>query len=199
MVGGPAGAQWGWMIGSAVGAVAFAPDGQDGPRVTDGKFSASVYGEPIPLSYGTMRHGAHVLWWSGLHEHENEVGGKGGGDITLYSYSCDILLSVCAGPQAAVLRIWGNGRLLWTNDGTPQGAVDGEVLQPGAVRVYLGTEDQLPDPTYEAAVGSENAVPYRGEVVVAIDGLQLQFAGNRPPSFEVEVAQFVEMPSCPLE
>lgn len=199
VVGGPAGAKWGWMIGSAVGAVAFAPDGQDGPRVTDGKFSANVYGEPIPLSYGTMRHAAHVLWWSGLHEHEHEIDGKGGKSITQFSYSCDLLLSVCAGPQAAVLRIWGNGRLLWTNDGTPQGVVDGEVLQPGAVRVYLGTEDQLPDPTYEAAVGSENAVPYRGEVVVAIDGLQLQFAGNRPPIIEVEVAQYVEQPSCPVE
>lgn len=199
-IGGPAGAKWGWMIGSTAGAIAFAPSGPDGPRVTDGKFTANVYGEPIPLSYGTMRHVAHVLWWSGLHEHRHRVGrnlfSRG---VTTYTYTCDVLLSVCAGPQGAVLRIWANGRLIWTNDGTPQGRVDGEVLQPGSVRVYLGTEDQLPDPTYEAAVGAENAVPYRGEVVVAIDGLELEFAGNRPPQFEVEVTQVVEAPSCPVD
>lgn len=160
----------------------------------DKRVQSNTYGQPIPICYGTIRVAGQTVWSSELIEASEEVGGKGGSDgATIYRYSVNTLTSVCEGPIGAVLRIWGNGRLLWVNDGSGDGQVDKELLQPGSVRIYLGTEDQLPDPTYEAAVGSENAVAYRGQVVVAIDGLQLEPFGNRPPSLEFEVAQYAQI------
>lgn len=188
-------AGWGWMVGSIVGSMIFAPGGEDGPRVQDGKFSSNAIGQPIPLNFGTHQHGAQILWWSGLIEDSEEVGGKGGGGARQFSYSCNVLLSACEGPQAAVLQVKANGRIIATFNGVDFD-VDEELLQPGSVRAYLGTEDQGIDPTYQAAVG-DAAIPYRGEVIVAIDGLQLAFSGNRPPNFEVIVAQDVTADLCP--
>lgn len=192
---GMTGASIGWMAGSIVGARLFAPDAADGPRLTDKRVSSNVYGAPLPICYGTIRVSGQTIWASELIESEEEVGGGGGffgslfgGDsTTIYHYSVNILTSVCEGPVEGVLRIWANGRLIWRNDGTLDGEVDAEILQAGNVRIYLGGEAQLPDPTYEAAVGSENAVAYRGQCVVAIDGMQLEAFGNRPPSLEFEV------------
>lgn len=195
---GMTGAGIGWMVGSIVGSMLFAPDAPDGPRIADKKVQSSIYGQPIPIIYGTERVGAQVLWASDLIEHSEEVGGKGGGGVTVYSYSVNMLVSVCEGP-ATPLRIWGNGRLIWTNDATSTGDVDESLIQRGNVRWYTGTEDQLPDPVYEAAVGTANAVAYRGQVVIMLEGLQLEFSGNRPPSIEVEVAQSTKAVTCRID
>ena len=204
------GAAVGWTAGSIIGGYLFGPNPQNGPRIRDGKYQTQVYGESIPISYGTMRHAAHVLWWSGLRETKHTSGHGGffgslftGGKVSTYTYACSLLLSVCEStpenPVGAVLRIWGNGRLIWQADGTADGKADTALIQPGNVRIYLGGEDQEPDPLYEADVGAENAPAYRGQCTVMLEGLQLEFAGNRPPSIEVEVAQVSEAEvSCPL-
>jgi len=196
-IGGPAGARIGWMIGSIAGAALFA-EKQEGPKIEDGKFSSSIYGQPIPLNYGTMRHATQLAWWSGLIIRTEDVGGKGGGGAEVKKARMNLLLAVCEGPQAAVLRIWANGRLIATFDGIGYD-VDEEVLPAGEVRVYLGTSTQVADPTYEAAVGTENAVPYRGTVMIAIDGLEGDAFGNRPPNVECEVAGEIEPVACPVD
>lgn len=183
----------GWMAGSLIGSM-FAK-GPDGPKIEDGKFSSSIYGQPIPLNYGTMRHATQIAWWSGLIVRTEEVGGKGGGGADIERARMNLLLAVCEGPQAGVLRIWANGRLIATFNGSTY-ELDKDVLPSGDVRVYLGTEDQMPDPTYEEVVGSENAVPYRGMVMVAIDGLEGEQVGNRPPNIECEVASVVSGGGC---
>lgn len=193
-IGGPVGARIGWMVGSLAGAALFS-EKQEGPKIEDGKFSSSIYGQPIPLNFGTMRHATQLAWWSGLIVRTEEVGGKGGGGAEVEKARMNLLLAVCEGPQAAVLRIWANGRLIATFNGFTYD-VDEEVLPAGEVRVYLGTDTQTADPTYEAAVGTENAVPYRGTVMVAIDGLEGAEFGNRPPNIEVEVAQDAQPGSC---
>lgn len=188
----------GWAAGSMLGSMLFNKS-PDGPKIEDGKFSSSIYGQPIPLSYGTIRHSTYVAWWSGLIKRTEEVGGKGGGGAEIERARMNLLLAVCKGPQAGVLRIWANGRLIATFNGRRY-ELDSDVLPSGDVRVYLGTEDQMPDPTYEEAVGTDYAVPYRGMVMVAIDGLEGEQFGNRPPNIECEVASVVEVEDgCPLE
>lgn len=194
---GMTGAQIGWMVGSMIGSALFAEKAQ-GPRIADGKFTSTIYGQAIPISYGTIDHGAHIAWWSGLNTRTEEIGGKGGGGAEVEKASMNLLLAVCEGPQEAVLRIWANGRLIAQFNGTGFD-LDEEVLPGGEVRVYLGTEDQTADPTYEAAVGAENAVPYRGMVMVAIDGLEGEQFANRPPSFKVEVTSNLASTTCPTQ
>lgn len=179
-------AGWGWTVGSMVGSMLFAEKAK-GPEIQDGKFTSTVYGQVIPVSYGTIDHGGQIVWWSGLDTRTEEVGGKGGGGAEVQKARMSILLAVCEGPQASVPRIWANGRLIATFNGIGYD-LDEEVLPAGDVRVYLGTEDQVADPTYEAAVGADSAVPYRGTVMVMIENLEGEQFANRPPTFKVEVS-----------
>lgn len=179
--------QLGFMAGSLVGSMLF-QNNPSGPKIEQGKFSSNIYGQVIPLNYGTQRHATQIAWWSGL-QIRTEGGGKKSGSYELARM--DLLLAVCEGPQAGVLRIWANGRLIYDATVAADPFIDSEVLPSGEIRVYLGTETQVADPTYEAAVGTDFAIPYRGTVMVAIDGLEGALFANRPPNIEVEVCQVV--------
>ena len=192
-------AGWGWTVGSMIGGAMFGGGGgADGPRIDDRKVTSSVYGQQMPIVYGTIRCGTQILWSSDLIEQANEIGGKGGGDsVTMYSYSVNVIVSVCEAP-AEPLRIWANGRLIWTADGG-DGVVDEVIIQRGNIRILRGASDQEPDPVYEAAVTTADAVGYRGQLCIMFEGLQLQFAGNRLPSIEVEVATASDTQECAVD
>lgn len=55
------------------------------------------------------------------------------------------------------------------------------------LRIYLGTEDQTPDPTIESYKGVGNVPAFRGTCYFVIDNLQLEDFGNSIPAFNVEV------------
>lgn len=186
---------WGWMVGSMIGGMMLGGGGSEGPRIEDKRLSTSVYGQPIPWIYGTTRVGTQIIWSSELIETAKDVGGKGGGDsVTMYEYAAHFLVSVCEAP-AEPLRIWANGRLIWTADGGA-GIVDEEIIQRGNIRILRGEESQLPDPIYEAAVGADVAPAHRGYLTIMFETMQLQFSGNRLPSVEVEVSTNTTVIGC---
>jgi len=188
VIGGPAGAQIGWVAGSMVGAYAFAENQtHEGPRLKDLKITGTDYGDTIPWVAGSPRIAGQIIWASNRREtrHEEEVGGKGGGggatQVT-YTYDCDLLVLLAENEIAGVSRVWSNNELIFSNGRAKDGVWH-------SMRVYTGTDDQLPDPTYEAAVGVGNALAYRGHGYVAIYGLQLGGGGNIPNlTFEVATA-----------
>lgn len=188
---GMTGAAIGWMAGSVVGAVLFAPDAPDGPRIADKGVRVGSYGRMIPIVGGTVRVTADVIWASDLIESADEVGGGWGSDgATVYSYSINMLVQVCESPQdnpVTPMRIWANGRLIWTNDATPEGMVDTGVLGTSSVRWYAGQYGQEPDPVYEAAV--TDAPAHLGTLTIMFEGMNLEFSGFRPPTIEVEVTR----------
>ena len=57
------------------------------------------------------------------------------------------------------------------------------------MRVYRGTEDQLPDPLMEAKQGEGNAPAYRGLAYVVFERLPLETFGNRIPLLQFEVVR----------
>jgi hypothetical protein len=118
-------------------------------------------------------------------------GGKGGGKqkVTTYTYEVDLLILLTDNVMAGVSRIWSNGRLVFSKLASASGQTLGaSVGTPAwtALRVYTGSGGQMPDPTYEAAVGTANAPAYRGRGSVFIQGLQLGQSGQIPNlTFEV--------------
>lgn len=185
MVGGPAGAQIGWVAGSMVGAYAFAENQtHEGPRLKDLKITGTDYGDTIPWVAGSPRIAGQIIWASNRREtrHEEEVGGKGGGggatQVT-YTYDCDLLILLTENPDLSVSRIWSNNELVW-NGGLKKEGVWRDI------NLYTGSQNQMPDPTYEAAVGVGNAPAYRGRTSVMIRGLQLGGSGTIPNiTFEI--------------
>lgn len=182
MVGGPAGAKVGWIAGSLLGAYAFAEkQTQEGPRLNDLKITGTDYGEPLPWVQGSPRIAGQIIWASERREHTHtESQGKGGGaESTSYTYTCDLLILLSENPIAGVGRVWANSELVYGNGETKDGFWR-------EMRVYTGTADQMPDPLYEAAVGTGNAPAYRGHGYVVIENLDLGGSGNIPNlTFEI--------------
>lgn len=172
-----------------------------GPRLDDLKITAGSYGSPIAYCEGNPRLAGALIWASDKREiaTTTEVGGKGGpsAEQTTYTYEMDGLYLLSINPQEGVRRIWIQGELVWTAVPT----ADSESLAASAatdkwraLRVYTGASNQLPDPTYEAAVGVGNAPAYRGRLTVFIEGLQLYSGGQVPLlTFEIGAAGSAEI------
>jgi len=193
-VGGPTGAQWGWAIGSVVGA-AFAPTQKtQGPRLNDLRVMGTEYGQPIAYLRGHPRVAPQVIWASDRRETATTTSqGKGGGpEYTQYTYDIDLLLLLSENVIVGVPRIWSNGELVYNglstaSSDTIEATAASELWE--RVTVYTGADDQLPDPDYESAVGTENAPAYRGRGTLFIKGLKLGSSGQLPNlTMEVVVA-----------
>jgi len=168
-------AAWGWMGASMLGSMLGSSKNTEGPRLSDLKVTGSDYGQPIAWVAGSPRVSGQIVWASNKREiASTQSAGKGSGpSVTSYTYEVDILVMLSENSTQGIARVWSNGDLVY----------DGAVTRDGIwqdIVVYTGAADQLPDPTYEAAVGAGNAPAYRGRTTVLIRGLQLGNSGQLP-------------------
>lgn len=187
---GLSGAALGWSIGGMVGGL-FGPSQKvQGPRLADLKLTASTYGAPIPYVYGHPRIGGQVIWGSDRREISTTTSTRAKGPkvkTTTFTYEIDLLIKLTCNPMEGVRKIFVNGELQWTAaDDADFGSINASTALADRITVYPGADDQLPDPTYEAAVGIGNAPAYRGSLTVMLEGLQLGNQGSIPNlTFEV--------------
>ena len=180
----------GFMLGSLAYSLMAPGQKSYGPRLNDLKVTGTEYGSAIPWVTGMPRISGQIIWASERRETatEEEQGKGGGPTYTSYTYDVDLLILLSENEISGIKRIWSNGDLVF----------DGVVAKEGLwadLRVYGGAEDQLPDPTYEAAVGLGNAPAYRGMGTVLIQGLQLGNGGNIPNlTFEIASGGYALVP-----
>lgn len=124
-----------------------------------------------------MRLGGQVIWASDYTERQTRQGGSGKGTpqpVTVeFSYSVSLAIALGEGVILNVGRVW----------------ADGVEIDPArlGMRVYPGSETQLPDPAIAADKGAEAAPAYRGTAYVVFEDLPLAEFGNRVPQFSFEV------------
>jgi hypothetical protein len=184
----------GYALGSALGgAISAEKIVSEGPRLQDLKIQNSSYGDRIPEVFGKMRVPGNLIWSTDLHEtkKESDEGGKGGGGVVqvTYSYDASFAVALCRGTIQGVRRIWANKILIYdvSDTATPdQLEKNGEIA--ATMRVYLGDNAQLQDPTIFADKGVDTPA-YRGTAYVVFDTMQLANYGNRLPTLEFEVLQ----------
>lgn len=144
-------------------------------RIDRMRLPAASEGAAVPRLWGRMRLGGQVIWATRFAEHASRrQGGKSSRrKVTEYSYTVSLALGLCEGEILGLGRIW----------------ADGAEISPESLtlRVYAGTEDQLPDPKIEAVEGAGNAPAYRGLAYVVIEDLDLSPYGTRVPAFTFEV------------
>lgn len=175
----------GGMIGSVVGqyvdqTVLFAPKPRHGPRLGDLAVQTSIYGSAVPKIFGRMRVAGCVIWSTDLIETPaTSGGGKGQPKLVSYTYSASFAVLLSARRIGSVGRIWADGKLL-------RGAA-GDFKAPTGYRLYLGDEDQEPDPLIAAAEGVGQVPAYRGMAYAVFEDFQLADYGNRIPSLTFEV------------
>lgn len=180
----------GWGIGSALGGMFFGPKGNKVSQpLGDLRVPGTDYGQPIPYVEGHPAVSGQY-WWNTDKRPittSTTTGGKGGGapeqEVETTVYEIDCLIGLTDNEIAGITRIWWNGDLVWSNLSTsPASTINASESSERWTRmtVYTGAPDQLPDPTYEAAVGLGNAPAYRHRGTVFFEGLQLGQSGQIP-------------------
>lgn len=136
-------------------------------------------GGPVTNIWGRTRVSGQVIWSTRFKEDVSTSGGGSGKGapkkpaVQTYSYSLSFAVAVCEGEISRIGRIWADGVEIERNRLN--------------MRVYTGTEDQLPDPKIEAVEGVGNAPAYRGIAYVVFEDLNLSRFGNRVPQMNFEV------------
>lgn len=193
-VGGPSGAQWGYAIGAGLYAVSQPGPHSEGPKLNDLKVTGTDYGQSIPWVAGHPRISGQIIYASQKREiaTTTEQGKGGGPSYTNYTYEVDLLFLLTDNEIEDVSRIWDNGKLIYSvlNGSSAETlTASSSTARWNRLSVYGGAQDQLPDPTYEAAVGIGRAPAYRGRGSVFIEGLKLGTSGQLP-NLTFEIVKF---------
>ncbi|MBM7068028.1 glycoside hydrolase/phage tail family protein [Actibacterium sp. 188UL27-1] len=154
------------------------------------RVSGAGEGEALGQVFGRVRLGGQVIWASRFQERISESGGGGKGSppqpkTRSFSYSVSLAVALCEGEITSVGRVWADGV---------------EIARDSInMRVYTGTEDQLPDSKMEAVEGTGLVPAYRGIAYVVIEDLALSAYGNRVPQFSFEVIRPADPTFVPEE
>jgi hypothetical protein len=181
---------------AAIGSAALAPTQKSsGPRLADLKATQVAYGTVIPYVEGHPRVPGIIIYASRKREISTttEEGGKGGGgvEVTQFTYEQDLMYLLSANEVKGLRRIWWNGELVWS---AADESDDDTLIQSQStdkwtrMTFYSGAADQLPDPTYEAAVETANAPAYRTRSSIFFEGMQLG-QGGVLPNLNFEIVQ----------
>lgn len=200
--GGPTGAAYGFQAGLALGSI-ISPtklDPATGPQISDTRTTQAQVGGPVPIVYGQDAVAGTVIYLGPLDPQEttSTEGGKGAPtqDVTTFTYRQTIAIGLCRGPIFSVTRIWENGKLVY--DVRPQRLDEPDAdydLRVTAtaqyavnLQVYLGTEDQEPDPTIEMEKGVGTVPAFRGLAYIVIANRELRSdQALRHPNFKFEI------------
>ena len=184
----------GAVIGRAIGAtigraidqrlIGAGSDPVDVGRIDRLRLTGASEGSSIGKVWGRMRIGGQVIWATEFAESvQRRRSGKGAPKprINEFSYSISLAIALCEGEILRVGRIW----------------ADGNEISPASLnlRVYPGSETQLPDAKIEAVEGTGMVPAYRGLAYVVIEDLQLAPYGNRVPQFSFEVVRAAQGPA----
>ncbi|MDM7931170.1 glycoside hydrolase/phage tail family protein [Tabrizicola sp.] len=184
----------GAVIGRAIGAtlgrvidqrlLGAGSDPVDVGRIDRLRLTGAGEGASIGQLWGRMRLGGQIIWATEFAETvQRRRTGKGAPKpkVSEYSYSVSLAIALCEGEILRVGRIWADGNEISPRDLN--------------LRIYSGTEAQLPDPKIEAVEGAGSAPAYRGLAYVVIEDLELAPYGNRVPQFSFEVIRAAQGPA----
>lgn len=217
-VGGPLGGFIGSILGAALFAPSL--PGVEGPRADDLQITSSTAGKRIPYIAGRFVTDGNIIWGLDIEEvaTTRRVGRtflSRGQRVTEFSYFATFAVSLCEGPIDEVLRVWAYDKVIYDarpdddiTDGIaaafpeiPIGPFGPQVILTDLqsqneqflewATIYHGTDDQMPDPTIEAAEGVGNVPAFRGQAYIVFNRLPLeQFGyGARIPQLRFEVCR----------
>jgi len=195
-VGGEIGKRYGGGILSRIGSTAGKMLGEYlnklwfGKKRTDQRFlnvkdsfriAKAKCGSPIPLMFGKMRVEGKIIWSSQIMQRQNvsstsqyfkNINTTITKEVIEFEYYINYAVAICEGEIAEIGRVW----------------FDNQYVDLGKynVRIYKGSEDQMPDPLIESF--TQNQTPsYRGFAYIVFENLPLADFGNIIPRFSFEV------------
>ena len=152
--------------------------------------AASTYGGVIPVGFGTQKVAGAIIWATDIREekHTEYQGGSlfgGGTKVVEYRYFASFAVAFGEGPAGAVTRIWAGDKLIARLRSSDHAKANHPKYR---FRIYLGNEDQQPDPLIKKHVPANAAPAHRGLVYIVFEDLPLDEFGNRMPPITAEVS-----------
>lgn len=190
--GGPVGAQIGFAIGSAIGG-AIDPEEIPGPSLGKVPVQTGRDGVPIAYGWGVIHTAGNIIHKNPIVETEKSTSvGKGGGSKQVETRRTrTYAIGVCRGPIKGILRIWQNDKLVYDRRGYDLGGPAIPVADTNAyeeaISIYLGDDDQLPDPELEAVWGAGKVPAYRGLAYIVWNNFDITDFGSAIPQYRFEV------------
>lgn len=216
---GPVGAFVGSIVGAAL--FPGSGGSSSGPRAEDLSVTSSTAGKRIPYVAGRFPVAGNVVAAKEVIEQAvtRRVGRNlfsSGTRVTEYFYFFTGAVALCEGPITGITRIWAWDKLIY--DMRPFGEREADFnarieevgIDAGAfgqfsfeqfvdmnadleefMTIYLGDEEQDPDPVLEEFLGEGNVPAFRGQAYVVFNELPLeQFGrGGQVPQFRFEVCR----------
>lgn len=178
-------------VGLAINTL-FPPDDiqQEGPRLTELGFTSAAYGRFVNITFGTDRLDGNIIETTDppieeVINKESQTVGKGGGqevETTTYTYFFTGRISFGIEGGQDLIRLWGDGKIIYDASGTSQLVKEGVTLI-----FYGGGPDQIQDPEEVSRRGTD--IPAYGHLTsVKIFRMPLADFGNRIPNFTAEIA-----------
>ncbi|WP_440468116.1 phage tail protein [Pseudomonas sp. YH-1] len=174
----------------------------DTPSPTIPTVQESAYGNPIPRFYGMIGTAGNIIWLKGgkldYTVKKKKSGGKGGGSsaaTVTYSYFATFALCLGEGPIAGIRRMWCGDKLIYNAGSDDLETIIASNKAAKNWKLYLGTDDQMPDPDIEADKGVGNTPAYRGLAYIKFKRFALKDYGNSlaGAQFKVEVMSTSDM------
>lgn len=185
----------------------------EGTRLSDLQQTYTTYGTTIPIMFGDVVVGCSNIWSPNPMLREEVVTqttstGKGQSSeentLTLFKYYRRVALGIGEGPIRVVKRLWRNGELVLDSgkyfiDGSTtafslDGAMpdDGVYIAPG-IKLYFGTETQLPCSFIESFEGVGRVPAHRGMAYLVLEDFPEERFGNGSGEavWKVEVSRYV--------
>jgi len=135
----------GQAIGRAIGSLAgayldarYLSPPVEGPRIREFHLTESSEGASLPVVYGRLRVGAHVIWAAEFKGRREVEGGKGGPRTADYSYSLSFAVALCE--ELVDVETWKLTRLLRGQQGSEPANAAGAVI--GARILFLARAEQ---------------------------------------------------------
>lgn len=188
LIAGPPGAAIGMTIGSAVG-TAIDPPITPGPKIGDAQAQTSRDGVPIPVVWGLCHVVGNIIQMNPIKTVTSEVGSKKAKTTETRSYRT-FAIGICRshnGPIAGILRIWENDKLVYDTRENPAIPIEETLAFAEGITIYLGGEDQLPDPDLESYSGVGFTPAYRGLAYVCFPEKDITDFGQAIPTYRFEV------------
>lgn len=195
-IGGPAGAAWGWQIGSLAGSIVD-PQTIKGPGVGDIAQQTSQAGVPRPIVFGRSQPIAGNVIASGepVIVKKKQSAGKGGPKVETESVYRTYAIRVCEGPIDGFLRVWRNNVLVY--DARPGGDLSAEENAKflNNARFFLGDYDQNPSPDLETIFGVGTTPAHRGTCYMVMANEDLTDLRGAIPQFQFQVTKGARIPT----
>ena len=185
----------GAALGSTAGGLIDPPKGPklQGPRLSDLSGQTCSYGTVIPRVYSTVGLYGNLFWLENnqiREQSKTEGGGKGGGGgptTTTYEYFGTFAIGLCQGPIEGVRRIWVGDELIYDAGSLDTATLIASNNGQQYWTLYTGSEDQLPDPRMQAALGVANTPAFRGVAYIVFKDYPLAKHGNSLLGAQVKV------------